>query len=45
MLDGIRRAARDESLEVGRRVAEGAWWLRDTEEHVAWELAEQLAAA
>lgn len=45
LLDGIRRAARDESPEVRRRVAEAAWWLRDTEEHVAWELAEQLAAA
>jgi hypothetical protein len=44
LLDGVRRAARDESPEVRLRVAECVWWLRDTEEHVAWELAEQLAA-
>jgi hypothetical protein len=44
LLDAVRRAARDESPEVRLRVAERAWWLRDTEEHVAWELAEQLAA-
>ena len=45
LLDGVRGAARDESPEVRLRVAERAWWLRDTEEDLAWELAEQLAAS
>jgi hypothetical protein len=45
LLDAVRRAARDESPEVRLYVAEAAWRLRDTEEHVAWELAEQLAAS
>jgi hypothetical protein len=44
LLDGIRRAARDESPEVRVRVAERASWLRQTEVQVAWELAEELAA-
>jgi hypothetical protein len=44
LLDAVRRAARDESPEVRLRVAESASWLRHTEEHVAWELAEELAA-